>query len=166
MKRNGASAIVVSSVKVPRSRFFYWFLSVDLHKIMHRYAILPAVIATSDQTGPMDKAGSKRVIRFSDGSSAVEQILESDPPNRIVYRVGELTSLFRYLVKEGRAQILFHQTAPRETTVEWRYIFYGRNWLASLLLKPLVSILWRGFMRSALLRARRLAEHELSVESF
>jgi hypothetical protein len=159
----GATTDVVTSIQAPREWFFYWFLSVDLHRIMHRYAILPAVIATSDQTGPMDKTGSKRVIRFSDGSTAVEEILESDPPGRIIYRVGELTSMFRFLIKEGRAQILFHQNTPSETTVEWRYTFYGHNWFATLLLKPLISILWRGFMRSALHRARQLAEHELSV---
>jgi len=160
-----ASTTVVTTIRAPRDWFFYWFVSVDLSKIMHPYAILPAVVATRDQTGPMHQAGSSRVIQFSDGSRAVEEIISCDPPSRVDYRVGQLTSMFRYLVKEGRAQIRFDPSPTGGTAVEWQYTFYGRNWVAALLLKPLVSVFWKGFLRSALLRARQLAEAEAPSQS-
>jgi hypothetical protein len=162
---NSASTTVVTTIRAPRDWFFYWFTSIDLPRIMHRYLLLPAVTAISDQTGPMDRVGSKRVIQFSDGSTAIEEITRSDPPNKIHYRVGELTSMFRHLVKEGRANITFHQNRPSETTVEWQYTFYGHNWFATLLLQPLISIFWKGFMRSALIRAQQLAEQEAPIPS-
>jgi len=155
---NGASTTVVTTVHAPREWFFYWFLSVDLPKIMHRYGILPSVVSTRDQTGPMYQAGSTRVIQFSDGSTAVEEITSCDPPSRVIYRVGQVTSMFRHLVREGRAQITFLQSPTGGTSVEWRYTFYGHNWAATLLLRPLVSTLWRGFLQSTLSRAKQLAE--------
>jgi len=157
---NGASTTVIATIQAPRAWFFYWFLSVDLSRIMHRYAILPGVVSTGNQTGPMDQAGSSRVIQFSDGSSAVEEIMSSDPPSRINYRISQVTSMFRVLVREGRAQISFDQSPTGGTSVEWRYTFYGHNWAATLLLKPLIATLWRGFLQSTLSRARQLAESE------
>jgi hypothetical protein len=155
-----ASTTVVTTIHAPRDWFFYWFMSVDLAKIMHRYAILPGVVATRKQTGPMHQAGVTREILFSDGTTAVEEITSSDPPRIVNYRVGQLTSMFRHLVKEGQAQITFHDESAGATTVEWRYTFYGHNWAASLLLLPLVSLFWRGFLQSTLSRARHLAEAE------
>jgi hypothetical protein len=155
-----ASTTVVITIHAPRDWFFYWFTSVDLAKIMHRFAILPGVVTTRKQTGPMHEAGARREILFSDGTTAVEEITSSDPPRTVNYRVGQLTSMFRHLVKEGRAQITFHAESPGATLVEWHYTFYGHNWAASLLLRPLVSIFWGGFLQSTLSRAKVLAEAE------
>jgi len=149
-------------VNVPRERFFYWFLSVELEKIMHSYAILPGVSSTRNQTGLMHQVGASREIVFTDGSSAIEKILSSDPPGIINYRVYNLTSIFRYLVRDGDAQFTLHEQSPNETIVDWRYTFYGHNRLAQLILQPLVSTMWRGFMRATLSRAKLLAEVELS----
>jgi len=154
------STTAVTTVHAPRDWFFYWFMSADLAKIMHRYAILPGVVATRKQTGPMHQVGVTREIVFSDGTTAVEEITSSEPPEVVNYRVGQLTSMFRHLVKEGRAQLAFRAEAPGTTTVEWRYTFYGHNWAASLLLLPLVPLFWRGFLQSTLSRARYLAEAE------
>lgn len=157
---HSASTTVVTTIRAPRDWFFYWFTSVDLAKIMHRYVFLPGVVATRKETGPMHQAGVTREILFSDGTSAVEEITSSDPPSSVNYRVSQLTSMFRVLVKEGRAQITFHEESASATTVEWSYTFYGHSWAASLLLQPLVSLFWRGFLQSTLSRARHLAEAE------
>jgi hypothetical protein len=155
---NEASTSVAVNVRVPRERFFYWFLSADLPKIMQAYAILPGVASTRNQTGPMHQVGVSRQILFVDGTSAVEEITGSDPPRSLDYRVHTLTSPFHYLVRDGTARIVFSASAPQETTVEWRYTFQGHNWLAALILRPLVSFFWRGFLRATFLRAKQLAE--------
>ncbi|MBN1400660.1 MAG: SRPBCC family protein [Anaerolineae bacterium] len=154
------STTVATTIRAPRAWFFYWFLSVDLSRIMHRYAMLPGVAATRNQTGPMHQVGARRDIVFSDGTTAVEEVTSSDPPRSVAYRVGGLTSAFRHLVREGRGQITFGDGPAEATSVEWRYTFYGRNWAASLLLVPLVSIFWRGFLQATLSRAKSLAEAE------
>ena len=156
----GPSTTVVITIRAPRDWFFGWFLAVGLSKIMRRYGLLPSVVATRDQTGPMHVAGSSRVIQFSDGSTAFEQVTSCDPPREVIYRVGQLTSMFRYLVREARGQIAFRERPTGGTDVEWRYTFAGCSSAATLLLRPLVSTMWRGYMRRALSRAKHLAEAE------
>ncbi len=160
---NGASTRVDSTINIPRERFFYWFLSVDPPKIFHRYAILPGIVESRNQTGPMHLPGSNRQFVFSDGTSANEEIISSNPPESVHYRVYNLTSMFRHLVREGNASFTFSELPSGGTHIEWRYTFTGHNWLAELILQPLVSTLWRGFMQSALTRAKKLSMKELSI---
>jgi hypothetical protein len=161
MLGTSVSATVCEVVHARRDRFFHWFLGVDLSRIMGSYAILPAVVGSRDQTGPMDRAGSRRVVQFSDGSTAVEQVIDCDAPDVITYCVSDLTSVFQHLVREGRAQIKFRQAEDDVALVEWRSTFYGRNWPAGVLLRPLVLVFWRGYLRSALSKAKYRAEAEL-----
>ena len=161
----GVSTSVIEQVDVPREQFFYWFLSVSLDKIMHSYTILPGVSSVRNQTGPMHQAGASREIVFTDGSTAVEKILSSDPPAVINYTVYNLTSIFRFLVRDGEAQIIFRELSPDETAVDWRYTYFGHNWLAELILRILIPLFWRGFMRATLSRAKLLAEVELSSQT-
>ncbi len=160
----GVSTSVDTRTTIPRERFFYWFLSADPSKIFHRYAILPGIVESRNQTGPMHVAGSSRQFIFSDGTSANEEIVSSDPPKVFHYRIFNLTSMFRYLVREGNASFTFTNVPSGGTHIEWRYTFTGHNWLAELILQPLVSTLWRGYMRSALERAKNLSQIELSIK--
>jgi hypothetical protein len=157
---HGVSTTTAVTVQIPRERFFYWFLSVDPSRIMRAYAILPGVATTRGQTGPMHHVGATRQIVFLDGTSAIEEITQSDPPSSLNYRVHNLTSAFRILVRDGEARLAFNQPSPGETAVEWRYTFHGHGRLAELILRPLVAWLWRGFLHATLLRAKHLAEAE------
>ncbi len=159
----GVSTNVEITVNIPRERFFYWFMSVDPSKFFGKYAILPGIVESKDQTGPMHLPGSSRQFIFSDGTSAYEQIVSSNPPKNIQYRVFNLTSMFRHLVREGNASFTFTELPSGGTHIEWRYTFTGHNWLAELILQPLVPILWRGYLRSALEQAKTLALKEFSV---
>lgn len=159
------STTATTQIGAPRDWFFLWFLSVELPRIMHRYAILPGVVATTDQTALMYVPGASRVIHLSDGSTSLEQVTSCDPPNEVIYRVSELTSMFRYLVAEALGEIRFHDTPTGGTAVEWRYTFIARNWGAALVLQPAISFLWSGYMRSALSLAKQLAEAEAPKRS-
>ncbi len=160
-----ASTRASTRVRASRGWFFTWFLSTDLAKIMHGYSILPGVVATRDQTGPMYETGTTREILFSDGTSAMEEIINSHPPCLLDYRVTRITSPFRRLIREGRAQLTFKELPGDMTSVEWDYTFYAHNWAASLLLRPLMALLCRGFLERTLARARDLAEEEATKQS-
>ena len=153
-----ASTVVSAEIAVPRDWFFYWFTSVDLPKIMGKYGLIPGVVGVEDQTGPMHVSGSRRILLLSDGSTAVEQTTSCDPPGELQYRLHELTNLFRHFVAEARGELWFRETGPATTSVEWRYSFFGRSLVATLLLKVLIPWQYKGFLQSALTRARHLAE--------
>jgi hypothetical protein len=157
---HSVSTKISAEIGVPRDWFFFWFTAVDLSRIMHGYGPLPGVVGVVDQTGPMHLAGSTRVLELSDGTTATEQVVSCDPPRQVDYRLYQLTGLFRHFVDEARGQIRFGETPEAGTRVEWRYSFFGRSWGATLILKILVPIFWRGFMRSALDRSCQLAQAE------
>lgn len=151
---------VSAEIAVPRDWFFFWFTAIDLTRVMHRYGPLPGVVGVEDQTGPMHLPGSSRVLLLSDGTTATEQVTSCDPPRQVDYRLYQLTGLFRHFVDEARGQIRCSETPAAGTRVEWRYSFFGRSWVATLVLKMLIPVFWRGFMRSALARSLELAEAE------
>jgi hypothetical protein len=156
-----ASTTASITIKTDRDQFFYWFMSVDPPHIFRSYSIIPGVVESRNQSGPMHVPGSTRVFILSDGTSTTEEILASDPPNSIHYRIINLTNMFRYLVQEGNASFTFIELPSGETQINWHYAFIGRNSIAVLILKPLVSIFWKGFMQSALTKVKLLAEKEL-----
>jgi hypothetical protein len=161
----GVSTSTAVNVHMPREQFFYWFLSVDLPSIMHGYAVLPGVASTRGQTGPMHQVGATRQIVFVDGTSAIEEITHSDAPRSLNYRVHSLTSAFRILVRDGEARLTFKQPSPGETAIEWHYTFHGHSRLGEFVLRPLVALFWRGFMRGTLTRAKRQAEAQWDSSS-
>jgi hypothetical protein len=157
---NPVSTMVSAEIDVGRDWFFYWFTAIDLTRVMHKYGPLPGVVGVKDQTGPMHLPGSSRVLLLSDGTTATEQVISCDSPRQVDYRLYQLTGLFRRFVDEAGGQIRFSETPAAGTRVEWRYSFFGRNWATTLVLKMLIPVFWRGFMRSALARSLQLAEEE------
>jgi hypothetical protein len=157
---DAVSTIVSVEVAAPRDWFFYWFLSVDLTKIMPRHGLIPGIVGVEDQTGPMHVPGSSRRLRLTDGTTAIEQTTSCEPPREVQYRLYELTNLFRHLVAEAHAEIRFGEIQEDRTRVEWQYTFFGRNLVSILVLKLLIPFQYKGFMQSALDRSKRLVEEE------
>lgn len=154
------STRVSVEVAAPQEWFFYWFLSVDLTKIMPGYGLIPGVVGVEDQTGPMHVPGSSRRLQLADGTTATEQVTSCEPPKVVQYRLYELTNLFRHLVAEARGEIWFSEIQEDRTRVEWQYTFFGRSRVSTLVLKLLIPLQYRGFMQSALDRSKRLAEEQ------
>ena len=154
------STKVSVQIAAPGEWFFYWFLSVDLAKIMPRHGLIPGIVGVEDQTGPMHVPGSSRRLRLTDGTTAMEQITSCEPPREVQYRLYELTNLFRHLVAEAHAEIWFREIQEHRTRVEWQYTFLGRSLVSTLVLKLLIPHQYRGFMQSALDRSKRLAEEQ------
>lgn len=157
---DSVSTKVSAEVGAPRDWFFDWFLSVDLAKIMPAYGLIPGVVGVEEQSGPMHIIGSSRRLRLTDGTTAVEQVTGCEPPREVQYRLYELTNLFRHLVAEARAEIWFREIQEDHTRVEWQYTFFGRSLVATLVLKLLIPLQYKGFMQSALDRSKRLAEEQ------
>ena len=161
---SGASTTVRTTINKPRELFFYWFFSLDPPKFLHRYAIIPAVVEARNQTGPMYIQGSTREFLLSDGTTTTEEILASNPPESVYYRIINLENMFRHLVQEGNANFTFSEISSGKTQVDWQYTFTGHNWIANLILQLLVSTFWKGFMQSALTKVKRLAEEDFAIE--
>jgi hypothetical protein len=156
-----ASTTVSITIKRDRERFFNWFMSIDPPRFLHGYLIIPGVVEVRNQSGPMQIPGSARELVLSDGTSTIEEVLNTDPPKSIHYRITDLTNMFRHLVKEGNASFTFTELPAGETQIDWQYAFIGKNLITVLILRLLVSTLWKGFMQSALTKVKQLAEGDL-----
>lgn len=134
----------------PRAPLFARFIPVELPDILTGYGPIPAVMSTSDQTGPWDVIGSRRTVHLSDGSTASEQVTACENPSYFGYTVTGFTNPIRHLAHEGRGQWWFDDAPAGATDVRWTYTFEARSRAAALVLAPVVKVLWRGFMRRGL----------------
>jgi Polyketide cyclase / dehydrase and lipid transport len=143
---------VSSRIGVPRDALFARFIPIELPRILHRHGPVPAVIATSGQTGPWDRPGSRRTVLLGDGSTAREEVTLCEAPARFGYRVAEFSGPVRHVASEARGRWWFAEAGPDATDVRWQYTFVARSALARLALAPVVRIAWRRYMAAALAR--------------
>ena len=127
-----------------------------LPKVLTGYGPLPAVLRTSENTGPWDRPGSARRIHLADGSTVREQITDHDGPRFFAYRVWEFGNpILRRLADEAHGEWTF-AAAPGGTLVTWTYTFTARNSLAAVPLSGIAKWLWRGYMDVCLDNAVRI----------
>jgi len=149
-------------VAVPREPLFAWFIPVELPRILGGYGPVPAVVATSDQSGPWDVPGSHRTVHLADGSTARERVTACERPAAFGYTVDGFSGPVRHLAREARGRWTFTPAGPAATDVSWTYAFEARSAAAAVLLAPAVKLAWRGFMRGALARMATLAPADLA----
>jgi Polyketide cyclase / dehydrase and lipid transport len=127
-----------------------------LPKVLTGYGPLPAVVKTSENTGPWTLAGSARLIHLADGSTVREQLTHFEPSKRFAYRVWEFGNpLVRTLATGARGEWTF-SPAPGGTLVTWTYTFTAKNAVTALPLSGITKILWRGYMDICLKNSKRL----------
>ena len=134
------------------------FISAEdvLPKLLTGYGPLPAVVGTSDNTGPWDRPGSARRIQLADGTTVREQVTDHDGPRFFAYRVWEFGNpIVRTLANEARGEWTF-AAAPGGTQVTWTYTFIAKNSLAAVPLSGIAQWLWRGYMDVCLDNAVRI----------
>jgi len=151
---------VTGEIEVAPNEMFQKFIAIELPDIMHQYGPIPSVVGTRDQTGPWDIPGSSRIVELADGGTAFEEVTASKDPSYFAYRVSRLTGIFGRLVMEAEGEWVFQEAPSGRTLIQWTYTFYARNWLAKLLLIPVVRIFWKGYMRNAFEATKRIAELE------
>lgn len=127
-----------------------------LPKVLTGYGPLPAVVKTSENTGPWTMPGSARLIYLADNSTVREQVTHFEPSKRFAYRVWEFGNpLIRSLSTGARGEWIF-SPAPGGTMVTWTYTFTAKNAVTALPLSGITQILWRGYMDVCLENSKRL----------
>jgi hypothetical protein len=153
------SATTKARISRPRAELFDYFIPIELPRILLGYGPIPAVVSTTDQTGPWDQPGSGRTVHLADRSTAREQVTACERPGHFAYRVGEFSGYVRHVASEANGEWWFTE-AGQDTDVIWTYSFTARSRPAQLILLPVVKLLWRGFMRAGMRAFGELAEAE------
>jgi len=140
----------------PQAVFEFIAAEDVLPKVLTGYGPLPAVVKTSENTGPWTVAGSARLIHLADGSTVREQVTDFEPSKRFAYRVWEFGNpIISSLATGARGEWTFAPAAGG-TLVTWSYTFNAKNGLAALPLSGITQILWRGYMDVCLENSKRL----------
>ena len=168
ISQSGPSAQVSTTASTSLAQVWTVFVPIDLAQVFPwGSGPIPAVVGTSDQTGPWDVVGSARRVRLADGTSVVEEILASDPSDgaapsggraRFAYRVGGFSGPLAALTTAAFGEWTFIETAPGRTEITWRYAFTPRSALMAAPLSALIALFWRTYMRRGIENVRRLAE--------
>lgn len=117
-----------------------------LPKILTGYGPLPAVLGTSDVTGPWDTPGSSRIVHLADASTVREQVTDYDFAKYFAYKTSDFGNpLLGSLATGATGQWTFRQTAEG-TAVEWTYTFKAKSKLKAIPLAAIARFLWKGYM--------------------
>ncbi|MDZ4317531.1 MAG: SRPBCC family protein [Phenylobacterium sp.] len=164
----GPSAEVSTIAAASLAKVWAIFVPIDLAQMFPRGSgPIPAVVGTSDQTGPWDVVGSARRVRLADGTSVREEILASAPCDgappregraRFASRVGGFSGPLAALTTAAFGEWAFVEAAPGRTEISWRYTFVPRSALMAAPLSALIVLFWRTYMRRGIENVRRLAE--------
>jgi hypothetical protein len=151
---------VTARVAAAQEPLFEWFIPIELPRILVGWGPIPAVVASTDQSGPWDRPGSQRTVHLADGHTAREQVTACERPTSFGYTVTTFSNALRHLASEGRGEWWFTPASADTTDVRWTYTFVARSRLAGLVLLPVVKLAWRGYMRRGLDRLAELARDE------
>lgn len=154
------STIAKARISKPQAELFDCFIPIELPRILLGYGPVPAVVSTSDQSGPRDRPGSSRTVHLADGNTAHEQVTAYERPRYFAYRVSEFSNFIRHLSDEACGQWWFTETSADVNEVVWSYSFLARSRAAQLILLPVVKLAWRGFMRAGMQAFGELAATE------
>ncbi|MCW4354228.1 SRPBCC family protein [Hoyosella sp. YIM 151337] len=147
---------VESPCTAPPNHTFSVIAPIELPQIFKAWGPLPGVTGVSGQNGAWDQAGRSRVVRFTDGGTARESLVEYTPPHSFAYEITEFTNTLRHAVQSIRGEWTITPNG-RHSTVRWTYGFRPvprRAWL----LRTTVVPLWRRYAHRALALAVHAAE--------
>ena len=156
---------VSSTIAVPRRAFYEWLIPgvflKELDTVLRDEAGLPGVTRTTGTTGPWNVAGSTRIVHLSDGTFCRETVSTATAPDYFAYRLTEFSSrTIGMLVREANGQWWFTDDGSG-TKAKWTYTAEGRSILAMPILIPVIRILWRRYMSTALKHIKARAEKEV-----
>jgi hypothetical protein len=120
-----------------------------LPSLLHRFGPIPAVVGTTELTGPWVTPGASRTVVLADGGSAHEELTDYERPRYFAYRVTELPAPLGVLVRSARGR-WWLDSAAGHTQIRWTYSFEPATRAAAPVLWPVVHVLWRGYMRGAM----------------
>lgn len=112
------------------------------------HGIFPGVRGANNQTGEWDHVGASRNPDLSDGSTAVETLVEYTAGTSFAYELVGFTNILGRLAHGVRGEWTFSPDGPG-TLIRWSYEFKPRPG-RTLLVRHLLAPLWLRYMRSAL----------------
>jgi hypothetical protein len=116
-----------------------------LPKILTGYGFVPAVVTTSNLTGPWGHPGTSRIVHLADGSTLSEQLTVHERPGTFAYRVSNPSFALKHLMTGATGQFWF-EPARGGTRIRWTYTFHAKNRFAKLPLLLFVRTQWKGYM--------------------
>ena len=163
------STTVIMSIAAPRKPFYKWLVPGvfydQLETVLRDAAFLPGVASTKDTSGPWDVPGSTRIITLTDGNTVRETVTAATTPDFFSYVVTEFSNkTIGGLVKEMRGHWWFTDDGSG-TQAKWTYTAESKSFLATLVLLPVIKILWNRYMKAALKVTRQRAEKEVGGAS-
>ncbi len=99
-----------------------WFLAAEIEDVLRGTKKIPAVESTVALSDGWGDASDRRRVELDDDSTALEQVLEADFPERFRYVVWNYTSDVAKYVDYGVGEFRF-EPAGSETKVTWTYAF-------------------------------------------
>jgi hypothetical protein len=155
---------VTATIAVPRALLYEWLIpgvfADELDTVLRDEAGLPGVTRTTGTTGPWNVAGSTRIVHLSDATFCRETVRVATAPDYFAYRLTEFSSrMIALLVSEANGQWWFTDEGSG-THAKWKYTAESRFFVTTPILLPVIKILWRRYMRSALALIKVRAERE------
>lgn len=146
--RRGVVGVTRETVVPAGAEAAFDFVAAEdvLPKVLTGYGLLPAVVATSGNTGPWSEPGSRRVVHLADGHTAREEVTRYDRPGHFAYRVSDPTFALRHLMDEARGEWWFDPVGGGGTRIRWTYTFRPRSALAKAPLALFARTQWAGYM--------------------
>jgi hypothetical protein len=158
---------VTASIAVPRAALYAWLIPgvfySELDTVLRDEAGLPGVTRTTGTTGPWNVAGSTRIVHLSDSTFCRETVKVATAPDYFAYRLTEFSSrVIGLLVREANGQWWFTDDGTG-TQAKWTYTAEARSVLGMPILFPVIRILWRRYMSTAIKHVKARAEKEVGV---
>lgn len=146
--RRGGIGVTREAVVPAGAEAAFDFVAAEdvLPKVLTGYGLLPAVVATSGNTGPWNEPGSRRVVHLADGNTAREELTRHERPGRFAYRVSDPSFALRHLMREARGEWRFAPAEGGGTRIRWTYTFQPRGALARAPLALFARAQWAGYM--------------------
>lgn len=110
--------------------------------------IFPGVRGANNQTGEWDHVGASRNPDLTDGSTAVETLVEYTDATSFAYELVGFTNILGRLAHGVRGEWTFTPDGPG-TLVRWTYEFKPRPG-RTLIVRHFLAPLWSRYMRSAI----------------
>lgn len=149
------STTVESEIAAPQATVFEHVVPIDLTTIFTGYGPLPSITGTQNQTGAWDAPGQTRTVTLSDGSHASELLTRYDHPRYFSYTLSRFSGVLRFVTTSANGEWWFDTgSSSGATRIKWRYTFNGRSAFATPLLWFITHVLWRGYMRKALMLSK------------
>jgi polyketide cyclase/dehydrase/lipid transport protein len=141
--------VVRTIISAPVAQCFDYIVPVDLSHIFRAYLFLPGVSRT-DETGRWQTPGLVRIVYFTDGSQAREQLLTVEPSRSFTYEITQFTGINKFLVSRIYGVWNFNQNSLNQTEIEWTYSLSCHNRLTQLVARLVVAPMLKTYLQRAL----------------